>query len=288
MPNEINKMFERLNLNEDMEMMRHELSRMMEEELSKPADEVDVELVEEILALLEVEAPEQEEQDACWAAIQKNMKKNRSRRTGRIVRRCAAIAAAIVVMFFVSLGTARAFRWTFLLKLLAPVAETFGIYSTSNLETETSDTQAGEGLVSYSFIDTEYEQVDYENLDEMLKAQKNLKIEADEVPERFEFVQGSVYEDPDIVRTTITFAANEDILTLTSIGYTNDDSVSGYVFERTLDEPVVEYISGKEVTYYHNQTENQLSAAWIDQDVVYMIRGAISEDELRQIIGNLL
>jgi len=284
MPNEITKMFERLNLNEDMEMMRYELNKIMEAELSKPAAEVDADLVDEILTLLEAKAPSQEEQDTCWAMIQKTMKKKHSSRMGKIIYRCAAVAAAIVVMFFVSFGTASAFHWTFLLKLLAPVAETFGIFSTSNLEIEVSNTPSGEGLVSYSFMDAEYMQVDYDDLNDMPKEKNGINTMSEWMPERFVFAQGSVYEDPEILRTTVTYQAGEEILTLTTIHYKNDENVSGYVFERNLTIPVEETFSGKDITFYYNREEEQLSVTWNEESTIFSIRGAVSETEMQQII----
>ena len=110
MPNIIKKITERLNLPEDMEMMPNEISEKLEQELMKPENEIDVQLVNELLDRLNTAEPTQQESEECWAAIQNRLKKNNARRGCTFARRCATIAAVLVLVCLVSFGTARAFR----------------------------------------------------------------------------------------------------------------------------------------------------------------------------------
>ena len=288
MPNKFNMIIDRLDLNEDMEMMHYELSKILEEELSKPADEVDVALVDEILELMEVEAPTGEEQDACWTAIRKRMKKKHGHKFIRAMRNCAAVAAAIVVIFFASFETAKAFRWTFLLKLLAPVAETFGIYSSSNLETDPHALEATEGLTVYSFADTNYTQENFTSLEEMPAQKNGMQTVLKWTPERYEFTQGSLYEDNSLTKLVSVYQDGEDIMSFSATLYANDGDVTGYEYEKNPEEAVAELVFGMEVTYYKNLFDDRLSATWLDGNVHYIVNGNLDENEIRQIVENML
>lgn len=263
------------------ELMPHELNDILEKELSKPAEDVDVQLVNDLLDLLGAEEPTAAQKEACWQNIQK---KRKPCHWQRALRRIAAAAAAIMVLFFVSFETAKAFRWTFLLKLLAPVAETFGIYSTSTFDSETSANINAIVLDD----DTEYEQLTYASIDQMPSELNGYKALPGWVPERFAFAQGSYYQDPDMEHSTLLYQYADHSLSVELYIYKNDESVFGYTFERTLPEPATEEINGFSVNFYHNKMHGELMAAsWIDDAAHYQVHGNVSEEEMRQIIGSM-
>ena len=278
------KIMERLNLNCDAELMRIDLNAILEEELSKPVDEMDPELVRELMDLMEVEAPTQEQQEECWAGIQKGMKKGGHRGVFRAVRKSLVAAAALVGVFFVTFGAAQAFQWSFLLKLLAPVAETFGIYSANNFETEPL-VQISE---AHGFIETMYEQLTYDTLEAMPQQIAGLDIVPEWLPEGFEFIQSTVYEDPDMMRATILYGRGEATLSLAITMFVDSQDISGYLCERSETEPRNETISGLEVTFYSNVDSNRLSATWINENVCYLAHGEISEEELYRFVEELI
>ncbi len=65
---------EHLKTDRQTELMPYELNEMLEQELSKPEGEMDVQLIREILELLEPAAPSPEEKEKCWNAVQREIK----------------------------------------------------------------------------------------------------------------------------------------------------------------------------------------------------------------------
>lgn len=285
MPNfDQRKLIERLNLDENVELMPHEINELLEQELSKPAEEVDARLVNDLLDLLNADAASENQKEACWKEIEKKVRTKRCHGYAVVLRRIAAVAAAVVVLFFVSFETARAFRWTFLLKLLAPVAETFGIYSSNTFDSQ----QTAPDNAVLSEDDTGYTQTSYTRLADMPAEVDGYRTVPAWVPERFAFLQGSFYEDPEMVNISASYADEDDILSLNTWVFYNDDIIFNYYFERTLEEPATDTIEGIEVTYYHNLEDERLSASWIDGAAHYQVFGDVTVDELDRFIRSML
>lgn len=286
MPNSYDqrKLMDRLVQDKDAELMPNEINSILEKELSKPADEVDMQLVNELLELLGEEEPNAADKEASWQIIQQERKPKKRFNWRKTINRAAAIAAAIVVVFFVSFESAKAFRWTFLLKLLTPVAETFGIYSTSTIESE-------EPAVQNALVieDTGYEQVTYDSIEQMPAEVGGYRIIPTWVPDRFGFRQGTIYEDPDMVYCTLSYRDDEDTIRVNTCIYYNSDSVFSYVYERTLTEPKIEEENGIFVSYYYNNIDEDISSAsWIDSEAHYQMEGNITDAELRQIVRSMI
>lgn len=286
MPNSYDqrKLIDRLVKDKDVELMPDEINSILEKELSKPADEVDMQLVKELLELLGEEEPNVADKEASWQIIQQERKPKKRFNCRKTINRVAAIAAAIVVVFFVSFESAKAFRWTFLLKLLAPVAETFGIYSTSIIESE-------EPAVQNALVieDTGYEQITYDSIEQMPLDVGGYRIIPTWVPDRFTFIQGNIYEDPDVAYCTLSYQDNDDKLRINTYIYYNDDAAVGYVYERTLSEPSNEEVNGALVSFYYNNEDGEiLSASWIDRAASYQVEGNITEEELGQIVRSMI
>lgn len=278
------KLIEKLIHDKERELMPHEINDILEKELSKPADEVDMQLIDELLELLGTETPAEADKEACWQSIQKKRKKQKRFNWKNIVRRASAVAAAVVVVFFVAFESAKAFRWNTLLKLLAPVAETFGIYSTSTFDSE--DSVNKNTLV---IDDTEYEQVTYAAIEQMPSEVGGYRIIPAWIPERFDFVQGNVYEDPDMAYCSLTYVHLDSYLGLNAYIYHNEEAVAGFEYERTLSEPQSEEVNGLLVNYYRNQETGELSSAsWIYGNVHYNVEGDITDEELRRIVVSMI
>lgn len=286
MPNSYDqrKLIDRLVQDKDVELMPNEINRFLENELSKSADEVDMQLVNELLELLGEEEPNAEDKEACWQSIQQERKPQKRFNWRRTIKRVAAVAAMIVVVFFVSFESAKAFRWTFLLKLLTPVAETFGIYSTTTIE-------SAEPAVQNTLVieDTGYEQVTYDSIEQIPSEVGGYRITPAWVPERFAFIQGNVYEDPDMAYCTLSFRDNEDMLRVNTYIYFNEELVVGYVYERTLSEPRNEEVDGALVSFYHNNEDGEiLSSSWIDREANYQVEGNVTEKEMKRIVYSMI
>lgn len=128
------KTIERLRSENDMELMWLEVSKILDEELSKPAKEIDIAFVDALMDLVEIEEPSKKELERGWSEIQKKVHVRKQRSRTNMLARVVAVLIAVIVLFFLSLETVKAFRWPHLLKTLAPVTETFGIYCASSLD----------------------------------------------------------------------------------------------------------------------------------------------------------
>lgn len=281
MPNEmdVHEIISRLKEDHETELVQYELEQMLERELTKPASDIDTALVEEILKTLE-EGPSEEEKQSTRAAIERKLAREKGRTRSTVLHRIAACFLAVVVLSAVSIGSAYAFNWKFLLKFLVPVAESFGIYSANTIhqpEAEKSETL-------YVDEDTGIEQTTYNSIEEMPDEWKGFRVHPAWMPERFVFLQGAGYEDESTAVFSATYTAENAFFNLTTNFFYDDADVSAYEYHMTPDDPITEVIAHTEVTYYLNSDTNRLSASWIDRNVHYSIFGDITEEEMKTII----
>lgn len=265
------------------ELMPHDLNEMLDRELSKPAEEVDTQLVQELLELLEAEAPTQQAKEECWKAIQTRTRKRGRAGCSTLLRRMCAAAAALVVIVFVSFGTAKAFNWTFLLKLLGPAMQTFGIYSTNDPVNHADANNRQE----YADEFTDCEQVNFAALEDMPTTLKGYTIVPGWIPERYTFATGSIYEDEDICIATLFFQNGDTDLSISISFFENDADSTAYVFESYIEDEHNFQVDGQSVTYFHNNAGEIHAASAISQNAHVYIGGNISEHELEQIIASM-
>ena len=275
--------FERLRSENDMELMQLEITRYLDEELSKPAEEMDVQLIDELMDMLGIASPSPEQLERSRLKIHEQAHARKCCWV-QVLTRLAAAFIALVVVFFVSFETAKAFRWTHLLKVLTPVAETFGIYSASSI-----DSQAPAPQRSISFdADTEYTQQTYLSIEEMPAEVDGFKLVPEWIPDRFSFMQGAVYLDPDMAEASVTYQAGEDTVIIRwMLSYSDEDTFS-YEYERKLDVPTTEIINGLELSYYENIDNNRIYASWVDRDAHYQVAGNITIEEAKLIAESLM
>lgn len=281
MPNEmdVRKIIARLAEDRETELTQYELNTLLEQELSKAESEIDTALVEEILKTLE-ESPSAQEKSTAWQAIESKTQRKKGWMNLTTARRIVACLLVLITISALSVGSAYAFNWTFLLKLLKPLAESFGIYS-ANTPGQTESVQTD---VLYDDEDTGYEQVFYDSIEKMPVEWNDFRVLPAWMPERFTFIQGSMYEDNSTAIFSATYMGEDDFFSLTTNFFYDDENVSAYEYQKTVTEPVLEIIANQEVTYYLNCDTKLLSASWIDQNVHYSIYGDITEEELRNII----
>lgn len=284
MPNEmdVHKMISRLKEDKETELMQYELELMLERELSKAESEMDTALIDEILKALE-DNPSANEKQTTWKSIEKQVHKKKGRMNSSNVRRIAACFLILITISALSIGSAYAFNWNFLLKFLKPLAESFGIYSANTID----PAQTAQTDVLYGDEDTEYKQVVFDSQEEMPDKWNEFPVLPAWMPERFVFRQGSVYEDDSTAILSATYTAGDAFFNLTTNFFRDDEDVSSYEYQKTPVDPFVEIIAGHEVTYYMNSDTNRLSASWIEQNVHYSIFGDINEEEMRNIILSL-
>lgn len=284
MPNRSNssEIAKRLINDKNAELMPLELNRILEEELAKPEVEIDVQLVDELLELLEEAEPSEVEKRHMWQGISDRLEKEApSRRLGFSWRRVAVIVVAAILLLTMTLGVAQALRWTFLLKLLEPLAQTFGIVTTDQL----TESDSIEGEVSVEGDDTE--QIVYDSLETMPKVLNGHVVVPGWVPERYIFEQGVVFDNGVFEKDNVMYWYNNEWLSIDVTTYQEENTVVDFQYERAIDEPETVTVNGCEVLIYENSDEGKIYAAWVNDNVNYSLFGVVTKKELVQIIESM-
>ena len=288
MPNE-NRILDRIIKNNDMELMPNELEQMLDAELAKPEDEVNTQLVSDLIDLLDIDTPSEVEKRSDWKNIVRKHKK--SQIIPKILRRTVIAAASVVVVFIVTFTSAKAFDWTFLLKYLLPVAQTFGIVS--------SDYLIDDGQVTeYGFDDDmETQSIDFYSLDDLPSDFAASIVESNCIPNGYQFIQGSWFKAMDLEKCSFIYSKapqNENAeadhwftIEISDIPMNDGMSVTDIEYERQLRVPQTVVIEGIDVTLYYNSDEMGINVSWLLGNTHYNVFGSISEDELSYIISGL-
>ena len=284
MPNRSNssEIAKRLINDKNAELMPLELNRILEEELAKPEVEIDVQLVDELLELLEEAEPSEVEKRRMWQGISNRLEKEVSDR--RVVfswRRVAVAVVAAILLLTMTLGVAQALRWTFLLKLLEPLAQTFGIVTTDQL----TESDSIEGEVSVEGDDTE--QIVYDSLETMPKVLNGHVVVPGWVPERYIFEQGVVFDNGVFEKYNVMYWYNNEWLSIDVTTYQEENTVVDFQYERAIDEPETVTVNGCEVLIYENSDEGKIYAAWVNDNANYSLYGVVTKKELVQIIESM-
>lgn len=284
MPNRSNssEIINRLINDKDAELMPLEMNRMLEEELAKPEAEIDVQLVDELLKLLEEAEPSEVEKRRMWQGISDRLRREAPERRARFSwRRVAVVAIAAILLFTLTLGAAQALRWTFLLKLLKPLAQTFGIVTTDQLV----ESDSIEGEVSVEDDDTE--QIVYDSLETMPRVLNGHVVVPGWVPERYAFDQGVVYDNGLFEKDNVMYWYNKECLSIDVTFNRDYNAVVDYQYERTIDEPQKIDVAGIEVLFYENSDDGNIHAAWLKDSANYNLFGAVSREEVMRIIESM-
>ena len=281
--NEKLEIAKRLRHLKEMEMSRDDLESMLEAELTKPEAEMDAELVQQILEELE-DAPSQEQQRESWARISKRLSVGKWQSVVTGLARIAAVGVILVAFMFATYGTAKALNWEFLLRLMKPFAETFMVYTGDDLaatpEPKTSEVYSDDGL--------EFTQAEFTTLADCPDRIDGYPAKPVWMPERFVYLQGSMYADTLI--TSITHVYQSDMgICIIDISMLEDESqANAYHFEQLPAENTSKYIAGRQIAFYHNSDNTTLTASWMCDNVHYTITGSISEEEITKVIDSMM
>lgn len=267
-------------ISEEKELMIKELDAKLNEELEKTADQVDGKKVDEYLDQLCDFDADETKKDVLLAKILEEKKRRDHAKTKSMFLRCAAAVVIVIGVLVVSFHTAKAFRWTFLLKLLNPVAETFGIYTEDGQNTS-------ERTSSHDYhtdAETGIEQQLYTCLKDMPAVIDQYTVIPRYVPQGYIFVQGTVYQDEDVTNVSLTYQYADDYLMFTIVIYRHEDIVSGFEFEKTTQEDASITGNDQYVTKYFNQHGEICSFSWILQNAHYNVYGTLEEAEIVKLI----
>jgi hypothetical protein len=284
MPNRSNssEIAKRLINDKNAELMPLELNRILEEELAKPEVEIDVQLVDELLELLEEAEPSEVEKRRMWQGISDRLdKKEPDRRVRFSWRRVAVIVVAAILLLTMTLGVAQALRWTFLLKLLEPLAQTFGIVTTDQL----TESDSIEGQVTVDNDD--FAQIVYDSLETMPKVIKGHAVVPGWVPERYIFEQGVVFDNGLFEKDNVMYRNNDEWLSIDVTLNQDQNAAVDYQYERAIEEPEKIDVNGSEILIYENSDEGKIYAAWLKDNANYNLFGAVSREEVIRIIESM-
>jgi hypothetical protein len=283
-----------------MEVTKEELNEILEAELQKPEDKIDLQLVDDILAVLNPREVSEEEISASWDRFNEKLRKNEEeqnptetavesrsnaiapKNTGKgivvFLRRAGLIAAAIVLLFFVSLGSAKAMKWTFLLKLLNPIAQTFGI----SLDVQDIDIPSTE---KYSSVLDDQEMRQFTTEDEIPVKYDGYRIKLNSIPERYSYIGGTFYPSQATNTFNFMYQSGDEWISYNVNIFKTDNVGIEYQFETTMEVQEVRQIGMIELTFYHNGKDKTQYVSWVDRNAHYSLYGCISIDELTDIIN---
>ena len=281
--NEKLEIAKRLRHSEEMEMSRDDLALILEAELSKPEAEMDTELVQQILELLE-EAPSQAEQHEAWKKTHKRLKLKQWPPVVSGLTRIAAVGVILVAIMFATYGTAQALNWEFLLRWMKPFAETFMIYSGDKPE-PTPEPMTSE---VYSDVGRAFTQEEFATLADCPDKVEGYPAKPVWMPERFTYLQGSLYSDPLMTCITHVFRSDSGNCIIDISMLEDGNQSDTYQFEQLPAENVSMYVAGYQITFYNNTDNAMQSASLVAENTTYFITGPISEEEIISILESMM
>jgi len=277
---EIAKRLRHLN---EMEMSRDELEQLLDAELSKPEAEMDAELIEQILELLE-DTPSQNRQQASWQKIDKRLSSKHRRLAVTWSVRIAAAAVLMVAIMFATYGTAYAFNWEFLLRLMRPFAETFMVYSGDKPEPAAEPVT----IEVYDDMGMEFTQTEFSTLADCPDKVEGYPAKPIWIPERFSYVQGSMYSDFQVTSFSHIFSCADDWCIVDITKFRSNEDATSFYFEQLPEENTSMYVAGYQIAFYRNTHNAYLTASWLAENTHYCITGALSEEETVLIIESMM
>lgn len=277
----------RLLCDTETELSRDDLERMLEDELSRPEDQLNTALISEIVTQLE-EGTSAQEQEAAWRATAQQLETQARERANPAIgwfARIAAVLAIVMGMLVTTYKTAEAFNWQLVLRLMRPMAETFMLYTGMRPEateqlvplaepTEEAYVDCGKGNDAW----------EYTSPGDAPGSLMGYPVMPRGIPERFVYLQGSGYSDDLNLSVTHVYAGEGGMCVFSVLILRDDRVTSSQLYERTQDETEEMYIAGCRVFFYVNSDDATMSASWVKDSAQYSLFGAISEEELARVV----
>lgn len=281
--NEKLEIAKRLRLSTESELSRDDLEQILDAELSKPEAEMDTELVQQILDLLE-ETPSQAQQREAWRKTDKRLKLKQWQPVVTGLTRIAAVGVILVALMFATYGTAKALNWEFLLRWMKPFAETFMIYSGDNPE-PTPESMTSE---VYDDMEMEFTQVEFATLADCPDKVDGYPAKPVWMPERYAYVQGSMYSDYQVTSITHVFSNGNEWCIFDISKFRSNEDATSYHYEQIPEDNTTMYVANHQIAFYHNTDNATLTASWLSENTNYVITGAISKEEIVSIIESMM
>jgi len=223
-----------------------------------------------------------------WQAHEKQAVKRPNRFLA--LRVAAAAIAGVLVLTISSYGVARAFDWRFIIRILQPFAETFG------LSERVSDTAADnlDDLVKQSseeMAQSLEQDVDafmekrYDSLDEMPGIVSGYVGRPSWIPEGYSFSYGISYLDRNrAFLTTVYASGGKEFFVRLSVSLKENFSEDN-LFEKDPESGETVVINGHEIVLYSNMDVR--GAVWADHDANYLVSGTLTKEEIEKIIRSM-
>ena len=281
--NEKLEIAKRLRLSTESELSRDDLEQMLDAELIKPEAEMDTELVQQILEMLE-ETPSQAQQREAWRKTDKRLKLKQWQPVVTGLTRIAAAGVILVALMFATYGTAQALNWEFLLRWMRPFAETFMIYSGDDPE----PTPVPQTSEVYGDMGMEFTQQEFTTLDDCPDKVDVFPAKPVWMPERFVYVQGSMYDDFHVTSITHVFRSNEGRCIVDISQFVSNEDATTYHYEQLPEENTTMYVARHQVAFYYNTDQSALTASWLSENTNYVITGVITKEEIIRVIESMM
>ena len=267
------------------EMMRHEVEKRLNQEMAKPAKEIDADLVSLLASLLEPAHLSEEERNEIWRNISERIDSKRQRKhVYQVLGRVAAVLVAVIGIFAVTLATSKAFQWTFLLRILEPIAQTFGITS---VEQNAQIEQEPSNYEMFAPDDVSMDQ--YVSLDGVPSKVEEYTIIPQWLPEGYSFTSGHRYMDSTIAAYNLLFTNADDWISVDVSIFADESIKSNYRYEIFGTVKRIVSINGIETAIYENGDDDNIRfISVIYKNAHYLLQGTFSEDELIRIAEGLL
>ena len=259
-----------------------ELEAMLEAELAKPEDKIDVQLVDELLLVLTPTTPVSPQATA-WESTLRALEEKQAKRRRAAVwpMRIAAVLVAMVCLGALGAATyqvARALEWQWLLRCVEPFAEVFTI-RTSDTAIPTDPSAQPEDS-TFAREDT----VAYAALEEMPATLWGYPVRPSGLPERFTYLQGGSSIDARSADVYCYLTDGEDRCGYTVLLLHDASQSSLQVYECTPEALREEQIGQCSVLFYHNTDSALPCASWVFGGAQYTLFGNLTEGEMRRVI----
>ena len=167
---------------------------------------------------------------------------------------------------------------------MTPFAESFMVYSGD----EPAPTLAPTAQEVYGDLLGGITQTEYTTLADCPDTVLGYPAKPTWLPERFAYLQGSMYADTLVTSITHIFTSDAGSCILDISVVTNTNDIDSYQFEQVPDDKLATYVGGYQVVFYRNSDQATLTASWMVENAHYCITGSVSEDEILQILESIM
>ena len=255
----------------DIELTGAEMQQILDDELSKPEDEMDADLVDMLLVLLEEE--HREKQQAAPA--------KRRPRPFDAVMRVAAVLVLLAGLALVAFNDARASKWH-IFRTLFPTGEEYFLVSMQGQQDADPATPTPDaGITANAQVFTA--------IDEVPEAISGYPVLPSGIPERFSFRRGSLLQDG-IADTLVLNYGSETQHCVFSASISQSQSHSSVsMYPKTMENVAERYVGGVPVYVYQNTPENTFpTMVWLVGRAEYSLCGDLTEEEAFIIIESTM